>query len=69
MYCLHFNLWVYKKYFIILIQGDIKHFSFLNERSPVEGEEHSKSVYPLRGRAVTKMGPRFQAARGMGRWG
>lgn len=37
MYCLHFNFQVYKKYFIILIQEEIKHLSFLNERSPCPG--------------------------------
>lgn len=36
-YCLHFNFQVYKKYFIILIQREVKHLSFLNERSPCSG--------------------------------
>ena len=65
MYCLHFNLQVYKKYFIILTQGDIKHLPFFKMKGVlVQGEEYSQSVSALRRRAVSKAGPGFQAAKG-----
>lgn len=35
----------------------------------VQGEEHSKALSLLSGRAIPEAGPRFQTARGMLVWG